>query len=122
MVKKKTMLFTVLGLILILFILGIAYSTIGNKVNTASIHIKDIAVANNKLQIIGTTTNSGLAFTSNDYKIVNDSIFLVLRYAIVNPLHRSGDFNIMIEDNLAGVSKVYLKGSDEQDLQLVWRD
>lgn len=119
-VNRKIALFTIIGLILVFIASGIAYSFIGNKVDTGSLQIKEIDAANNKLYIAGTTINSGMAFVGYDYSIVKDSLYLTTRYVLVNPFHKNGDFNITINSNFAEINKIYLQGKDVTDLKLIW--
>ena len=119
-INKKMVLFSVIILILILLVNGLAYSMIGSQVDTTTLQIRDIAVTSEKLNIAGTTSSSAQAFTRYSYTIVNDSLYLTLRYVLVNPFHRNGDFDITIDDNLIGINKVYLQGKDDEDLRLVW--
>jgi len=120
MINKKMVLYIVLILILVLLASGLMYSMIGSLVNTQTLLIRDITVSSEKLHITGTTSNSAQAFTKYSYTIENDILYLKLRYALVNPFHQSGDFNIIINDNLVGINKIYLQGQKYDDLQLVW--
>jgi hypothetical protein len=118
--KRKKTLYVAVIIIVILLIGSIRYLTVGNGVNTKSLFVNDIEVNNEKLHIVGTTTSSALAFAGYYYTIENQSLYLKLRYTIVNQFHSNGDFSITINDNLMNIKKIYLQGMESEDLELVW--
>lgn len=118
-IHKKSLLSLIIFMVIVL-ISSITYLEFGLYVNTGVLHIKNIAVSNQNLQVLGTTTNSGEAFAGYNYTMENSNLYLKLRYSVVNPIHRSGDFNITIKENVKNIKNAYLQGSKPEDKKLIW--
>lgn len=119
MVKKRFLLVAFI-IIAVILVSSITYMNIGIQANLKTILIRNIAVSNKTIQILGTTASSGEAYAGYSYIIRNNNLYLELRYCIVNPIHHTGDFNILIEDNAIKIKNIYLQGGKTGDKKLVW--
>lgn len=104
----------------IILIGGTVYLAFGSVADTYAVVIENLKVDNETLQICGTTASSAEAFDGYNYTINNDTLYLKLRYGIVNPIHHNGDFNIILHDDLKNIKCIYLQGSKTEDKKLVW--
>ena len=120
MKKYKKILIGSISIIVLILAVGITYMSIGLRANTNSLIINNISLNNKTLQITGTTTGSGEAFAGYGYSIKDDNLYLKIRYSIVNPMHRIGDFNISIKGEAYKVKKIYLLGNKAEDIKLIW--
>lgn len=120
MSKGKKIFLTGITAIAIILIITIAYLSVGSGVNTGIIIIENVVVSNEKIEIQGTTVSSAKAFTGYDYIIKDDALYLKLRYSIVNPMKRSGSFDIKLKDEFKDIKFIYLQDNDTEDKKLVW--
>jgi hypothetical protein len=118
--KPKKLLVIFASITTILISCNIAYFAIGLVVSTRSVCTKDIIAGHKTIKISGTTSNSGEAFAGYNDTIKKDTLYLKLRYSIVNPIHHSGDFNIILDNNIGNVKYIYLQGNKIDDKKLVW--
>lgn len=119
MINHKKNLLVILSIAIIIISI-ISYFAFGTVVNTGEIATKNISVNNGTIQIAGTTINSSKSFAGYNYMIKNDTLYLKLRYSIVNPIHQSGDFNISFNCNDINIKNMYLQGNRTEDIKLVW--
>jgi hypothetical protein len=113
--------FLLLVIVIIIIAAGsILYLAVGKVIDTNSVHIENLKVDNDKLQVRGTTFSSAEAFDGYNYTINDNSLYLKLRYSIVNPIHHDGDFNIILHDNLKNIKYIYIQGKRAEDKKLIW--
>lgn len=117
--NKKFLLMTVVIVAIILSGIMI-YMCRGIRVSSGTLIIKNVSVNNETLQISGTTNSSGEAFAGYDYTIRNNNLYLIIRYSLVNPIHHTGDFNILIKYKSDKIKNIYLEGKKTSDEKLVW--
>ncbi|HEY5561451.1 MAG TPA: hypothetical protein VIK72_06780 [Clostridiaceae bacterium] len=120
MSKHKIFLLVIIIPLTIILISIITYFAVGVADSTVAQYVKSVMVSNETIKISGTTVNSGEAFTGYSYTINKDTIYLKLRYSIVNPIHKSGDFNILINNNFGNIKYIYMQGKKTGDRKLIW--
>ena len=118
--KSKKKFLVIIILISAILISTALYLAIGMGVSTRSVGIESMMKDNKTLQITGSTSNSGLAFTGYGYTIKGDTLYLKLRYSLVSPFHNAGEFSITLNNDLANVKYIYLQGSETKDKKLIW--
>jgi hypothetical protein len=116
--KKK--LFVIAIFITVIFGSIIIYLVFGVYVDTYGTSAEIISVSDKDMKISGGTASSGQAFAGYNYTIKDDNLYLKLRYCIVNPIHRYGDFNITIKGNMKNIKNVYLQGIKSEDKKVVY--
>ncbi|PAB57390.1 hypothetical protein [Anaeromicrobium sediminis] len=120
--KKKIVI--VVSIIFIITILILAYKIFiyGHYVSTKVIWAKPTRVADNELIVKGNISDSASGYSGYKYEIVNENLYLKLRYSIANKVNPSGSFQIDIVDNdLKDVKKIFLQGGQSEDIKLIWR-
>lgn len=117
---KKNLLILII-VITIIIAGGTVYLTIGKVIDTNLVHIENLKVDNEKLQVCGATSSSAEAFNGYNYTINDNILYLKLRYSIVSPIHHNGDFNIIIlNNNFKNIKYIYIQGNKIEDKKLIW--
>lgn len=119
--KRKIVTAVIIIFIMIILILGYRTFIHGCYVPTEVIWATQIKVEDNELIIAGNTSESATGFSDYKYKIVNENLYLQLRYSIVSKVNSSGHFDIdIIDDDLKSVKKIFLQGGQSEDIELIW--
>ena len=120
MKKHKKILLVIIIPITIIIISSIFYFAFGAVINTWEVATTNITVNDETIKISGTTLNSSKSFACYNYIIKNNTLYLKLRYSIINPIHHSGDFNITLNYNSENIKDIYFQGNKTEDKKLVW--
>jgi hypothetical protein len=119
--KHKIVTAGIIVFILIILITGYIFFIHGTYVTTKVIGTTQINVEDNELIITGNTSESATGFSGYRYKIVDENLYLQIRYSIVSKVNPSGHFDINItDDNLKSVKKVFFQGGKTNDIELIW--
>ncbi len=92
----------------------------GSYINVEHYGVREVLLEDDSLSFKGYTAGSGDAFSGYKYEIIDENVYLRLRYSIVSRFNRSGSSNILIHDDFSGVKNVYLQGRDKDSLRLIY--
>jgi hypothetical protein len=95
-----------------------AYFQFGLVESPKSLMVTGVRVDAGMVKITGETTSSGTAFTGYTYQLEGNDLVVQLKYALVNPLHQTGGFSIVVEEE--NIQRVILRGRDAGDQKVIW--
>lgn len=120
MFRDKRNVYSLIIILLMIIFFTVTYLKDGTVVDTGSLFVTRTEIIGDKLFIYGSTANSGQAFAAYSYITKDNNIYVKLKYSIVNPFNKYGDFIIVINEHLTSINNVYLQGNRADDLKLVW--
>ena len=83
------------------------------------LYVESIEVADNTVTLNGNTMASAPAFVGYTYKIVDDKLYIGMKYnLLLGFTQRLGAFDITIKTNTSKITQVFLK--DSQDEKRIW--
>ncbi|MFL0248771.1 hypothetical protein [Candidatus Clostridium stratigraminis] len=109
--------------VILVITIGLIYShffIFGSYADIESIIVQEVNVDDYFISVIGTTTKSAEGFSGYNYWIENKNLYIRLRYSLVSKFNPTGDFKIEQGGAFEGIQKVYLRGSKEGNLKLLW--
>jgi hypothetical protein len=84
--------------------------SVSTVVDNELIFVQNASLNNEVFQVTGDTESSDMAYAGYSYNINGDSLFIKLRYVLVNLIHKYGAFNISIKEIPKDIKKVYIQG------------
>lgn len=95
-------------------------STYFNVMNPDSIYISESKVTEQSISITGGFMDSASLYRgfSADYR--DHALYVQIQGNIISFPKSSGDFHLDIQNKYSDVHKIYIQGSNDTDLELVW--
>jgi hypothetical protein len=87
---------------------------------TQYIVTESIKVADNKIQLTGTTSSSAALYEKYTYKLENEKLYIKLYYSTFSFKSKTGNFNITLNGDYKTLKAVYLQGSSKDDVKCIW--
>ena len=87
----------------------------------SAVFTDNLVVLESEIFISGDTNNSSMGFSGFDYKIINNEMFIRLKYSLVSSVHRLGRYEIRVFIDTKDIEKIFLKGRPFGDLKEIWK-
>ena len=121
-VKKKIVIFAgiVLVIILILGVFAVKSFIVDKTIRPDAIGLIKVAASDSQIQFSGDfVLESSKAYKNYSYRIEDGTVYIKIYGGLVSAVHKSGHFDIIINDDFSSITAIYLE--DDSDKQLIWQ-
>lgn len=91
----------------------------GSYINVEHYDVREVLLEDDSLSFKGYIYSSADAFSGYKYEVIDENVYLSLRYSMVSRFNRSASSKILINDDFSSVKNVYLLGRGNDDVRLI---